>query len=33
VRFEPGQSRDVTLVPFQGRRRVFGFRADVMGDL
>ena len=33
VRFEPGQSRDVTLVPFQGRRRVFGFRGDVMGDL
>ena len=33
VRFEPGQSREVTLVPFQGLRRVFGFRADVMGDL
>jgi len=33
VRFEPGQTREVTLVPFQGRRRVFGFRADVMGDL
>ncbi len=33
VRFEPGQSREVTLVPFQGHRRVFGFRADVMGDL
>ena len=33
VRFEPGQTRDVTLVPFQGQRRVFGFRAAVMGDL
>ncbi len=33
VRFEPGQSREVTLVPFQGRRVVFGFRGDVMGAL
>ena len=33
VRFEPGQSRDVTLVPFQGGRKVFGFRGDVMGVL
>jgi urease subunit beta len=33
VRFEPGQSRDVTLVPFGGRRIVFGFRGDVMGAL
>ena len=33
VRFEPGQTRDITLVPFQGKRRVFGFRAAVMGDL
>jgi urease subunit beta len=33
VRFEPGQTREVTLVPFQGARRVFGFRAAVMGDL
>jgi len=33
VRFEPGQSRDVTLVPFAGGRRLFGFRGDVMGDL
>ncbi len=33
VRFEPGQTREVTLVPFQGRRAVFGFRGDVMGDL
>lgn len=33
VRFEPGQERDVALVPFGGSRRVFGFRGDVMGDL
>ena len=33
VRFEPGQSREVTLVPFRGRRIVFGFRGDVMGAL
>ncbi len=33
VRFEPGQSRDVTLVPYQGKRAVFGFRGDVMGVL
>jgi len=33
VRFEPGQSRDVTLVPIAGARRVFGFNQQVMGDL
>jgi len=33
VRFEPGQTRDVTLVPFAGKRRVFGFNQAVMGDL
>lgn len=33
VRFEPGQSRDVTLVAYAGRRRVFGFNAAIMGDL
>jgi urease subunit beta len=33
VRFEPGQSREVRLVPFGGARRVFGFRRDVMGEL
>ncbi len=33
VRFEPGQSRDVSLVPLAGARRVFGFNAKVMGDL
>jgi urease subunit beta len=33
VRFEPGQTRDVTLVPYAGKRKVFGFRAAVMGKL
>ena len=33
VRFEPGQSREVRLVPFGGLRRIFGFNAAVMGDL
>ena len=33
VRFEPGQSREVRLVPLPGARRVFGFNAQVMGDL
>ena len=33
VRFEPGQAREVTLVPYAGARRVFGFNQAVMGDL
>src|SRR3954451_18685548 len=33
VRFEPGQTRDVTLVALAGKRTVYGFRADVMGRL
>jgi urease subunit beta len=33
VRFEPGQSRQVSLVPFAGSRRVYGFRQQVMGPL
>ena len=33
VRFEPGQTRDVTLVALAGTRTVYGFRADVMGKL
>ena len=32
VRFEPGQERDVTLVPFGGARRVFGFQKKIMGE-
>ena len=33
VRFEPGQTREVQLVPFAGRREVYGFRQHVMGPL
>lgn len=33
VRFEPGQAREVQLVPFGGGRTVFGFRQAVMGGL
>jgi urease beta subunit len=33
VRFEPGQTREVKLIPYAGARRVFGFRGAVMGDL
>jgi urease subunit beta len=33
VRFEPGQSRDVTLVPLSGKRHVFGFNQKIMGPL
>ncbi len=33
VRFEPGQSREVTLVPYAGHRRVFGFNGRINGDL
>jgi urease beta subunit len=33
VRFEPGQTREVTLVPYRGRRVAQGFRGEVMGDL
>lgn len=31
VRFEPGQSREVRLIPYAGARIVLGFRKDVMG--
>lgn len=33
VRFEPGQEREVRLVPFGGARAIFGFRQQVMGSL
>ncbi|EEW25353.1 urease subunit beta [Rhodobacter ferrooxidans] len=33
VRFEPGQRREVRLVPYGGARRVFGFNGAAMGDL
>jgi urease subunit beta len=32
IRFEPGQSRAVALIPLSGARKIFGFRGLVMGD-
>ena len=33
VRFEPGQVREVQLIPYSGARRVFGFNKEIMGEL
>ncbi len=33
VRFEPGQRREITLIPYAGDRRVYGFNQKVMGPL
>ena len=33
VRFEPGQTREVTLVALAGKRMIYGFRQEVMGKL
>ena len=33
IRFEPGQARKITLVPFVGDRAVYGFNGKVMGSL
>ncbi|WP_300035451.1 urease subunit beta [uncultured Roseobacter sp.] len=33
VRFEPGQRREVQLIPVSGARRIFGFNQKIMGDL
>jgi urease subunit beta len=33
VRFEPGQTREVTLVALAGKREVYGFRQQIMGKL
>jgi urease subunit beta len=33
VRFEPGQTREVTLIAFAGDRKVYGFAGAVMGKL
>ena len=33
VLLEPGQTRSVTLVPYDGRRRVYGFNGKVNGEL
>jgi len=33
VRFEPGQRREVRLIPVGGARRIYGFNQKIMGDL
>jgi urease subunit beta len=33
VRFEPGQKRDVRLVPIGGARKIYGFQQKIMGAL
>jgi urease beta subunit len=33
VRFEPGQRREVTLVPIAGSRRIYGYQQKIMGPL
>ncbi len=33
IRFEPGDSRDVNLIPFSGARRVIGFNGQINGPL
>ena len=33
VRFEPGQEREISLIPFRGQRIVHGFNQKIMGEL
>ena len=33
VRFEPGQTKDVELIPISGNKKIFGFNKKVMGQL
>ena len=33
IRFEPGLKRTVTLVEFKGKRAIYGFRQEIMGEL
>ena len=33
VRFEPGQSKDVELIPINGSKKIYGFNKKIMGDL
>ncbi len=33
VRFEPGQTREVELVDYAGKRKVYGFNGEIMGQL
>ncbi|MCL4112292.1 UNVERIFIED_CONTAM: hypothetical protein GTU68_022786 [Idotea baltica] len=33
VRFEPGQTRKISLIEYAGERKVFGFNGEIMGEL
>ena len=33
VRFEPGQTREVELVEFAGKKEIYGFRGEIQGAL
>ena len=33
VRFEPGQRREVSLIPISGARKIYGFNQKIMGAL
>ena len=33
VRFEPGQEREISLIPFKGNRIIHGFNRKIMGEL
>jgi urease subunit beta len=33
IRFEPGQTRDIQLIPYAGARQVKGFRGEIMGAI
>ena len=33
VRFEPGQTKIVQIIPFRGHRKIYGFNSKVMGEL
>ncbi|MBV1877626.1 MAG: urease subunit beta [Pseudomonadales bacterium] len=33
VRFEPGQARNVELVAYAGKRKIYGFRGEIMGSV
>jgi len=33
VRFEPGQTRTITLIEYAGERKVYGFNGEIMGEL
>ncbi len=32
IRFEPGQTKEITLIPYRGTRKIYGFRGLTMGD-